>query len=81
MDTKKAVKHMLASAGLSSRDLAEAFNTTKAGAATKVSKGIYSVKDLLTVATACGAKITITTKDGTALQLTPKDITAQDAAK
>lgn len=70
MDVQKAVKYMLTSAGLSSRDLDTAFGCNKSVAATKVSKGIYSIKDLLTIANACGATVKITTQDGTEILLT-----------
>ncbi len=73
MDAQKAVKLMLADAGMSTRDLAGAFNTTKAGAGTKISKGVYSIKDLLIIAEACGAKVKIELKSDLVLDLTREE--------
>lgn len=69
MDTKQAIKIMLANANLSSRDLYKDFNTTKAGSATKISKGIYSIKDLLIICKACNANLKITLSNGLELPL------------
>lgn len=74
MDAQKVIKLMLSDANKSTRDLADDFNTTKAGAATKVSKGIYSIKDLLTIAGACKAKVRVELQSGLVLDLTPDDI-------
>lgn len=75
MDSNKIIKIMLADAGKSSRDLFTDFNTTKAAAATKVYKGIYSIKDFLIVANACDAVVNVVLKDGSKLRLTLPDET------
>lgn len=69
MDTKQAIKIMLANANLSSRDLYKDFNTSKAGSATKISKGIYSIKDLLVICKACNANLKIVLQNGIELPL------------
>lgn len=69
MNTKQAIKIMLAESNLSSRDLYVDFNTTKAGSATKISKGIYSIKDLLIICKACNANLRIILKNGIELPL------------
>lgn len=74
MDVQKVVKMMLADVGKSTRDLADDFGTNKAVAATKVSKGIYSIKDLLIIAGACEAKVKLELKSGLVLDLTLDDI-------
>lgn len=67
MVASKIIKIMLANAGKSSRYLFTDFNTTKAGAAKKVYKGIYSIKDFLIVANACDAVVNVELKDGSEL--------------
>lgn len=76
---QRIIKVLLADAGLSSRDLADTFNTTKASAATKVNKGIYSTKDFLKVANACGANVNVQLASGTVITLTLADL--EDQAK
>ena len=78
---QRIIKIMLADAGLSSRDLADTFNTTKASAGTKVNKGIYSTKDFLKVATACGAVVTVKLASGIVIPLTLADLENETKSK
>lgn len=70
METQKAVKMMLRDADLSMRDLYIAFGTDRRGASVKVSRGVIKIKDLLTIAQACGARVDITLASGAVLPLT-----------
>lgn len=70
MDTRRAIKLMLSDADMSSRDLGPAMGMSKAVAASKLTAGIVKIKDLLTIAQACGARVDITLASGAVLPLT-----------
>lgn len=74
MEGQKLIKVMLTDANKSSRDLADAFGTSKATAANKVYKGITSLKDFLTIANACGATVSVTLGSGVIIPLTLADL-------
>lgn len=75
MAMNNKIKMILASAGLNGRQLAGLFNSTPEVAATKISRGVKKIDELIKICDYCGAKITITTKDGTVVTLTLEDIT------
>lgn len=68
------IKMILVSSKVKPPMLANAFNLTPKAASTKMSKGIYSINDLIKVCDYCGADLTITTKDGTVIRLNIDDI-------
>ena len=68
------IRMVMAAAKVSGRQLSEAFGTSQGTAAMKVSRGIKSISDLVTICDYCGASLTITTKDGTVIPLTITDL-------
>ncbi len=68
------IRMVMTAAKVSGRGLAPAFGTSEGTAAMKVSRGIKSISDLVTICNFCGATLTITTKDGAVIPLTLADL-------
>ena len=74
MSVTDKIKMVMASAGISGRGLASAFDCTPQSASTKINRGVKSVDDLVKIVDFCGASIAITTKNGTVIPLTLEDL-------
>ena len=81
MSINDKIRMVMTSAKVSGRQLSEAFGTSQGTAAMKVSRGIKSISDLVTICDYCGATLTITTKDGTVIPLTLADVEDEKQAK
>ena len=79
MQLDAKIKSVITSAGLSGRQLAPLFNSTPEVAATKISRGVKKIDELIRICDFCGAEITIKTKNGMTIPLTIDDIKKGDA--
>lgn len=74
MSVDNKIKMVMSSAGVNGRQLSEAFNCSPQTATNKITRGIKSISDLLTIITFCGGSVQLLTKDGTVIPLTLEDL-------